>query len=293
MHESVRALLASAQGNDASEAILERARALTTFALALGWSGPPFDMEELASLSGLRVTHSRELESDQDAYVVPGEIVLNYHKPQVRQRYSVAHEIAHTLFPDYSARLKAVGRMWRSGDGDSELERLCQLAASELIMPEATFAPAVKQNDPNVSEVLRLASEYDVSPEACARRYCAARQEEVLAVLARPADEDSSRSSVGVHNPRAALAIREIISRTSSHRKARGESPPAGSSAMRAWKRFRYRPREITVEEMPAENWESVGITGLWHGSAVALPRGARHPIEVLSLLLRASASGL
>src|SRR5581483_2484266 len=107
-HPSVVALLQSSAEKDPAEAIRVRARELVSYARSLGWEGPPFSMLELASLRQLKVDEEAELKGDQDACVVPGRVLLNRRKPSVRQRYSLAHEIVHTLFPDYEQEVHRV-----------------------------------------------------------------------------------------------------------------------------------------------------------------------------------------
>src|SRR5450756_2519558 len=106
--ESVKLL---AGGDDPVEAITLRARELVTRAIDAGWPGPPFDPVALAAkYLGLKVVATDEV---ADARTVPTptgpRIEFNPNRPRERRRYSVAHEIAHTLFPDHAERVRNRG----------------------------------------------------------------------------------------------------------------------------------------------------------------------------------------
>lgn len=102
-HPSIQALLAS-DGTTSSpdEAMRRRARALVDRALKLGWEGPPFDLDLLASVAGYRV-HTETLGEGQDGCVdaVTRRILVSARLPPPRRRFTVAHELAHTLLPDF------------------------------------------------------------------------------------------------------------------------------------------------------------------------------------------------
>src|SRR5690606_29398087 len=88
----------------------------------------------------------------------------NPNRPKGRVRFSVAHEIAHTLFPDYQGKVhhriplvKATGDEW-------QLEALCNLAAAELLMPVGSLEDV--PDNLTIDDVLRLRKDFDVSVEA-------------------------------------------------------------------------------------------------------------------------------
>src|SRR5690348_3385902 len=115
-HPSVEALLETV-GHSLSpeDAIRSRARSLVDEVReTLGWEGPPFDPRALASYRGLKVRRSYHgFTAKQDACITPGLVAVNGNKPTRRQRYSIAHEVIHTLFPDYEVELRRVGMFWR------------------------------------------------------------------------------------------------------------------------------------------------------------------------------------
>lgn len=91
-----------AGNRDPVQAIVDRARDLTLRAMDEGWPGPPFDPSELAKWLNLDVIPCADI---RDARIVPKpdlglSIEFNPNRSRGRVRYSIAHEIAHSLFPD-------------------------------------------------------------------------------------------------------------------------------------------------------------------------------------------------
>ena len=77
----------------------------------------------------------------------------------------MAHELAHTLFPDVAEQVR-----YRSSPegrhGDAwQLEMLCNIAASDLLMPAGTF-PALTSEALDIEHLMALQRRYDVSTEA-------------------------------------------------------------------------------------------------------------------------------
>jgi hypothetical protein len=144
-HPTVRALLdADVTTSEPDVAIRRRARDLVAWARGMGWDGPPFDLELLASLCGFRVEYT-PLGARQDGWIDSWRrrILINAEMHELRQRFTLAHEIAHTLLPDFGLGTSSV-----DVDGDYEWaeqsppEQLCQVAAAELLMPADAFREA-------------------------------------------------------------------------------------------------------------------------------------------------------
>jgi hypothetical protein len=155
-----------AGNDDPVRTITQRAREVVLAAMDKGWSGPPFDPLSLTDLLNLRTAPRADI---RDARTVPeGDgvcIEYNPSRPRGRLRYSIAHEIAHTLFPDCSDQIRnRVSRHEMKGD-DWQLEMLCNIAAAEFLMPIGSLG-AVRQEDLNIDRILELRKEYDVSTEA-------------------------------------------------------------------------------------------------------------------------------
>ena len=160
-HPSIRAL----EAKDPVAWVTEQARHLAYRAIEAGWSGPPFDPAQLADMLRIEVRPSQDV---LDAQLVPSQggvrIEFNPNRSPGRIRYSIAHEIGHTLFPDHSeqARHRLAGE---KGSTDAELEVLCNLAAAEILMPVGSF-PELATTSPSIDSALHLRSAFDLSMEA-------------------------------------------------------------------------------------------------------------------------------
>lgn len=285
-HASVRALIeADGTTDDPVVAIRRRARELVDEVRAgLGWKGPPFDPSDIASYRGFKVKSASDgFNQSQDACVTPGLIVLNATKPPKRRRYSVAHEIIHTLFPDYEAELCRSGALWRSEDDDNELERLCQIGAAELLLPEFSFRPRLESLGLNLQVTHQLEVEYDASIEAIVRRSVDVWLEPAAAIFFRPPGSHlPSYEGYSAYQPISASSIH-----TGSHiwdfRLELGMRPPSGSVVTKAWKRAGT-PR-VASDTYAAEELWSHSRTQAVRCEAMVLPKRSATPIEVLCLL--------
>ena len=130
---------------DPEEIIRHLARNEIADARNYGLSGPPFDPRILASIMGIQPEESKQLIRSEDAELQPigkdnRNLIIKYNpdKPKTRQNFSIAHEIAHTLFPEYRDQYKAHHKIGKFNP-DSEVEFLCDLGASEIIMPAPKF----------------------------------------------------------------------------------------------------------------------------------------------------------
>lgn len=140
----------------------------------LGWNGPPFDPRFLASTMGIQYEKSRELLHSTDAELYRtenGRLVIKYNpdKPKTRQNFSIAHEIAHTFFPEYGDQYKARHKIGKFNP-ESEVEFLCDLGASEIIMPTPEFDLDVNNMGISLKSLEKLSTLYETSPEATAIR---------------------------------------------------------------------------------------------------------------------------
>src|SRR5438876_4695326 len=86
---------------DPIDVITRKARTVVFTAIQNGWSGPPFDPFALAEQLNLGIVPREDI---AEARTVPSgaqlNIEFNPNRPRGRVRYSICHEIAHTLFPD-------------------------------------------------------------------------------------------------------------------------------------------------------------------------------------------------
>lgn len=173
--------------DDPVTTITARARQAVLDALDAGWTGPPFDPLALAELRGIEVVANSEV---RDACLVPlgrgkARIEFNPNRPRGRMRYSVAHEIAHTLFEDAAEQIRNRSRHSEvQGDG-WQLEALCNIAAAELLMPLGSLAP-LPAHELSASAILDMQRRFDVSTEALVIRLAETSEQSVAAFCASP-----------------------------------------------------------------------------------------------------------
>ncbi len=140
-------------------------------------------LEQVASLLGLVVSPmdtERRRDESRDAVILlngkvkgkRGQIFYNPDRPSARVAFSIAHEISHTFFPSTGG--------WRfremcSGDSReaNELERLCDLGASEILMPQEEFREEVG-DEWSLRTVPRLSQRFGSSFESSAFRLASA-----------------------------------------------------------------------------------------------------------------------
>lgn len=167
-HPSLRTLTAE---GDPVQAVTARARALVLSATDEGWTGPPFDPFGLAAFCKIAVVPRNDI---PDARTVPLEagglqIEFNPNRTSGRIVFSVAHEIAHTLFPDCHKRVRNREMREHMRGDDWQLEMLCNVAAAELLMPVGSF-PELKEESLSIQHLMELRKKYAVSSEALLMR---------------------------------------------------------------------------------------------------------------------------
>lgn len=162
-HTSVIAL---GRGIDPVEAITEKARTLTLTALQEGWSGPPFDPFYLAALLKIPVSPREDIAEARTVPAAAGLMIeFNPNRPRNRVRYSLCHELAHTLFPDCAERVRNRLTHEKMKGDDWQLEMLCNVAAAELLMPIGSLPP-LEGERLSVDLILELRKRYEASAES-------------------------------------------------------------------------------------------------------------------------------
>lgn len=165
--------------------ILNRAERFVLNAMQAGWSGPPFDPIKLAKLNGIDVAPASDV---PEARIVPlrqknYRIEINPDKTLTRTRFSVAHELAHSLFDDCGEVIRNRLSKENQRESDWQLEMLCNLAASEFLMPFADFSE-VKSTEADINKILQLQRTYQVSAESVLLRLARLTEFECLVFTA-------------------------------------------------------------------------------------------------------------
>ena len=96
-----KSVLSFAGNEDPIAAIIRRSRSLVLEAIERGWNGPPYDPFSLAELLRIEVLPSHDvIEARTTPVGSRFRIEYNPNRGESHVRYSIAHEIAHTFFPD-------------------------------------------------------------------------------------------------------------------------------------------------------------------------------------------------
>jgi len=147
--------------------------AVQTLRIDHGITGPAFSPHSYATALGVQVNESAALAVDgllaktDDGLMV---VTLRKSAPSKRKRFTLAHEVAHAmLFEALTLRDERLGEPITGHD--LEEERLCNLAAAEMLMPRIFFARDIRKDDILTPlSLFRAAATYGVSLQAAANQ---------------------------------------------------------------------------------------------------------------------------
>lgn len=185
---SVRKL---AGDRDPIRVITERAQNLVFAALECGWNGPPFDPFDLARLCNLPVVPQPEIVDARSVPTGGGRAVIEYNpiRPRDRIRFSICHELAHSLFPDYTERVRNRVDHTQMKSEEWPLEMLCNIGAAELLMPIGSFQKELTVGTMTIERIRDLRSKFEVSTEAVLLRAVRLANEPLAVFSASMANE--------------------------------------------------------------------------------------------------------
>ena len=205
--------LCAAEGIDEpARAIAQRADALLDKVQRLGGlNGLPVDIEVLASFAG--VTDIRDVPGLPATAKIgpgrgPGELVIERRAEDslARRRFSVGHEVGHTLFPDFWSDPNAC----RPPSDDTligapadPVEELCEVAGAHLLMPTRLVAPFLRGRTVGMSTVVDLAETAQASLTASGRRLVDLTSKPAAFVSVSPRHSKSQRRELErlMHQP--------------------------------------------------------------------------------------------
>lgn len=188
-HPSVLAL----NEPDPISAIIERARGMVLEAMEKGWGGPPYNPFTLAEMFGRKLLPTEEVFDARTRADSSGEFTIEFNpqRPPARMRYSIAHEIGHTLFSDCAQAVRNRATHQEMKADDWQLEALCNIAAAEILMPFGTLQNELSVR-PSNGLILDLRRRYLVSCESVVNRLIRLTAYPCLAFFARRDPEKSS-----------------------------------------------------------------------------------------------------
>ncbi len=181
----------------ATSLIVERARLLVNKLIEdRGYDKPPFLPEEFARLQGVKRIVKTELGETSavllrfpDGYAIK---VNEKHHP-VRQNFSVAHEIGHILFSELklehyinSIEYRTFNPQAKARTREKARERLCDIAATELLMPEQVFKKYLTNFGLSVNSIEPLAHIFRTSIQATAFRIAEVNSDPCLMLMWQP-----------------------------------------------------------------------------------------------------------
>ncbi|MBU2535623.1 MAG: ImmA/IrrE family metallo-endopeptidase [Chloroflexi bacterium] len=196
--------------------IIERARKLVNKLVSLrGHDKPPFLAEEFASLCGINEVVRTDLINVSAVLLkLHGGAIIQVnskHHPS-RQNFSVAHEIGHLLFSELkleryinSIEYRTFNPQAKARTREKAIERLCDIAATELLMPELIFKKYLANFGLSVNSVEPLAHIFKTSIQATAFRIAEVTNEPCLMLMWQP---------FPVNNPKGLRLKRCVSSKT-------------------------------------------------------------------------------
>jgi len=188
---------ATLTSEEATNLIVQKAKDLVNELIEKrGDDNPPFLAKEFAYLQGItKITKAdfRQIGAIlirmQDGY----SIKTNQNDLQVRQNFSCAHEIGHVLFGELKLEHYIRGIEYRDFNPSARdkvrekaKERLCDIAATELLMPELIFKRHLSNFKLSMYSIERMAEIFKVSVQTTAIRVAELSTEPCIILLWRP-----------------------------------------------------------------------------------------------------------
>jgi Zn-dependent peptidase ImmA (M78 family) len=153
-------------------------RAINSTFPGLQSAEPPVDVRSLAKRRG--VTSIREIPMTVDGTIslIKGggyQIELNSRHSESRKRFTCGHEIGHTFFFEledevYVKSRSAIDANLDAIDVNRFEEVLCNVAASEILMPRLSFLRQLNLHGPSAKNIIALSRRFKTSLWATGRR---------------------------------------------------------------------------------------------------------------------------
>lgn len=141
---------------------------------------PPYNPLDFMTVLGIGEIRYAEIEEDALLFLRPdGSFVIKTRRALTpverrRQRYTLAHEVAHAmLFRVWNVRITNGKAEKDGGQGvpDEIIEKACDAAAAELLMPREEFMRRLDRAGYSVGAILSLSRVFNTSLQATARRF--------------------------------------------------------------------------------------------------------------------------
>jgi Zn-dependent peptidase ImmA (M78 family) len=159
----------------------------------------PVDVDLVASVKGVKRRRGEHDFAGRIYVEDDGQLVmdLNTTHNENRVRFTCAHEMMNTGFPDFEEEQRyRLDTVVESNPVNREEEYLCDLGAAALLMPEELVSDSYRLAD-GLSEVQRLSSDAEVSLEAAGNRLVGLADEACVFMTFeyghKPADQPAMR----------------------------------------------------------------------------------------------------
>lgn len=158
-------------------------------------SGVPIKLRDLASALRVRTITTGDLPCDgvllpqaNDEY----EIVLSSAASKVRRRFSLAHELGHVILHKLVPETRSIECRTLFTQAESSVEEtICDKLAARLLMPTHIFKRDMGSQPVNPTYLRKLATKYQVSLSAIARRCAETCQNRGIAIARAVRRDDS------------------------------------------------------------------------------------------------------
>lgn len=148
---------------------------------------------------------------------------LNPDQRGTRQKFSVAHELAHLMIDANLATAKRSSLTETASDTD--IERHCDEIATRMLMPRRVFTKAMRDFETSLDGIKGLARHFGTSMHATSIRYSALNRKQFAVLRAEPSPETSrlavkwSTVSISVR-PRRKIPVGKDVDHISTLRRA-------------------------------------------------------------------------
>ncbi len=249
------------------------------------WAPPPVDPVLIAQALGYRCVSVDESGLDDAMIMVQNgtpTILFRRGRSLVRTRFSIFHELAHTLFPDFRNNPLMFGTRVRHFGRQGFLEHLCDVAAAEFAMLIDLFKNDLVRAGFAVSSVEGLCRRYGASQEVVCRRMVECDLQPCALCLVEPAP-NNRRSRRSIRDGARRNTGMKVVGTTYS------ASFAAGKLFIPTFPGFEKRSCLIQAARSgkPARGLEEVDLGGeKWRFEIEALPLLHRPRVKGLSSVL-------
>jgi hypothetical protein len=146
---------------------------------------PPIDPAIVASYLGVARVEADDIEVAGCLLCQHSTLVIKVrrHDSRGRRRFTICHECCHTFFPGFARQPQYRCNPVLTDSQAQTLERLCDVGASELLLPRRHFGTDLASVGFGVDRIVELSDRYDASLEATAHRMVTVASDPMLFVV--------------------------------------------------------------------------------------------------------------